>query len=239
MRRVFILFILLLLPLFIISATTETLQSKDFEISAYKNAPTKVCTATVTTMVSDSFLYTYGMLSAQDNVFDVTAMLSSNSSISGAIKVKMSTNMKTPNLKVKLTLYPFIQREDSSKIIKVKYTPQYTSYTLRNISYNSGTYTCTASLNGRTPGNDPVPYPASTAIPVNDSSGVTIELYCTVTGYPEGTGGSTLPGLTQNQVLEPECTLTMSLAGGTDGKFDGFEKKKNYYADVKVIFEQI
>lgn len=210
MRKIALLFILLIISIAFVSGTTETLQSiPDFNITAYKTAPLPVCDISVTSSISDAFGYTYSQGHIDNTVFDITAITSTNSSITGAVSVKMSTNRKKPNLKVKVTLKPFrsVNGQKDAKY-KIMYYTSTLQCTFNNASYR---YSATLSSDVYNSGDE-----------ITVSSDTVIELEGNIKSSPDlpQTSGSQLPGVLENQLLIPECRFNLiglSLSNFTSG----------------------
>lgn len=197
----------------------------DFEVSAYKTAPRPVCEIVVSTSAAPSYEFSSsGENSIDDKIFDVTAIYWANSKVvPHAISVKMLTNCRYPNLSVTLTLYPFVQTQNTNKVVNAVYKVNYVKPYIDCV-FNGITYRYTGALSA---GN----YNQGTKITASSIQGTDVVITGSVTcnkSFP-AYSGNTLPGMKEGQVLMPECNLDL-----VDLSIDGLDKDRDYIANVGI-----
>lgn len=224
MRRITLLFVLLIVSITFISGTTEeTLQSiPSFNITAYKTAPAPVCDVKISSSTSQGYEYSYSGNNNSDGTFDVTGMLRGSTTISDAVVIKMITNRRTPTLKVQVTLKPFVATNNPNKSVSTTYDLAYSSSSV-TCTYNSVNYRYTASLSSSDFG--------SGAVTLSGSESKTFTLTCGVSSNPSlpTASGSTLPGIVDNVFLEPVCKIKMKIAN-----FGNFTRRVEYKAEIVI-----
>ena len=224
MRRIPLLFVLLIVSITFISGTTEEILQliPSFNITAYKTAPAPICDVKISSSTSQDFEYSYSGNNSSSGLFDVTGMLKGSTTISDAIVIKMITNRKTPTLKVQVILKPFVATNNPDKSVSTTYDLAYSSSSI-NCTYNSVNYRYTASLSSSDFGSE--------AVTLSGSASKSFTLTCSVSSSPTlpSASGSTLPGIADNVFLEPACKIKMQIPD-----FKNFERRLEYKANVTI-----
>lgn len=249
MKRLLVLLLLLFILMSSVFSTTR-IDSAAFDISAFKDGVPPRTTVRVTTGVSNLFEYDYeNGVSAEDPVFDVSAIAIANSNIvANALVIEVSTNERS-TVSITLTLTPFMMYDEGhvlnqnrNKWVDSRYTSSNPTVenggvgVVENCVTNGKTYSYYSKLTTKqtfdatdnidksiSKNSDGESITLTNRITVTDSSGATV-------GIPFGYAPS-LPGIRTN-MLTSRRVFNLS---GINLTNKTFTEEKEYISYVSVF----